>query len=111
MALFLAFKEVWRNRGRFVLFSMVIALVTTLVLFVGSLAAGLSLANREYFDKLDADLIVLQSDVDLQITASRLPASLMRRIARLDVVEEAGALGISNTKIENGDTPCWMFPY
>ncbi len=105
MALFLAFKEVWRNRGRFILFSMVIALVTTLVLFVGSLAAGLSLANREYFDKLDADLIVLQSDVDLQITASRLPVSILRRIDRLDVVENAGALGISNTKLENGAMP------
>jgi hemin transport system permease protein len=105
MAFFLAFKEIWRNRGRFVLFSLVIALVTTLVLFVGSLAAGLSLANREYFDKLDADLIVLQSDVDLQITASRLPVSLMRRISRLDVVENAGPLGISNAKIDNGDTP------
>ena len=105
MALFLAFKEVWRNRGRFVLFSLVIALVTTLVLFVGSLAAGLSLANREYFDKLDADLIVLQSDVDLQITASRLPISIMRRIDRLDVVKDAGPLGISNTKVDNGDMP------
>lgn len=105
MAFFLAYKEIWRNRGRFVLFSLVIALVTTLVLFVGSLAAGLSLANREYFDKLDADLIVLQSDVDLQITASRLPVSLMRRISRLDVVEAAGPLGISNAKVENGASP------
>lgn len=105
MALFLAFKEVWRNRSRYLLFSLVIALVTTLVLFVGSLAAGLSLANREYFDKLDADLIVLQSDVDLQITASRLPAASLRRITRLDGVQDAGALGISNTKIENGNMP------
>ena len=105
MAFFLAYKEIWRNRGRFVLFSLVIALVTTLVLFVGSLSAGLSLANREYFDKLDADLIVLQSDVDLQITASRLPVSLLRRISRLDVVEAAGPLGISNAKVENGASP------
>jgi putative ABC transport system permease protein len=105
MALFLAFKEVWRNRSRYLLFSLVIALVTTLVLFVGSLAAGLSLANREYFDKLDADLIVLQSDVDLQITASRLPTTVLRRITRLDGVQDAGALGISNTKIENGNMP------
>jgi putative ABC transport system permease protein len=105
MALFLAFKEVWRNRSRYLLFSLVIALVTTLVLFVGSLAAGLSLANREYFDKLDADLIVLQSDVDLQITASRLPTTVLRRISRLDGVQDAGALGISNTKIENGNMP------
>jgi putative ABC transport system permease protein len=105
MALFLAFKEIWRNRGRYVLFSLVIALVTTLVLFVGSLAAGLSLANREYFDKVNAQLVVLQSDIDLQITASRLPVATLRRIARVEGVQDVGALGIANTKVENGAMP------
>lgn len=105
MALFLAFKEVWRNRARYVLFSLVIALVTTLVLFVGSLAAGLSLANREYFDKVNAELVVVQSDIDLQITASALPVSSLRKIARIDGVQEVGPLGISSTKINNGAMP------
>ena len=34
MAFYLSIKEVWRNRGRFLLFSLVIALITLLVLFV-----------------------------------------------------------------------------
>ena len=37
MAFYLALKEVWRNRGRFFLFSLVIALITTLVLFIAAL--------------------------------------------------------------------------
>ena len=57
MAFYLSFKEVWRNKGRFFLFSLVIALITILVLFVGGLAEGLSASNREYLDKLDADLL------------------------------------------------------
>lgn len=31
---YLTFKEIWRNRGRFFLFSLVIALITILVLFI-----------------------------------------------------------------------------
>jgi len=34
MPFYLAFKEMWRNRGRFFLFSLVIALITVLVLFI-----------------------------------------------------------------------------
>ena len=48
MAFFLAFKEIWRNKGRFFLFSLVIALITSLVLFIAALAQGLSNANKEY---------------------------------------------------------------
>ncbi len=34
MSLYLSFKEIWRYRGRFFLFSLVIALITILVLFI-----------------------------------------------------------------------------
>ena len=52
----LAIKEVWRNRGRFLLFSLVVALITVLILFVAALGEGLGSGNREYIEKLDADL-------------------------------------------------------
>ena len=48
MAFYLAFKEIWRYRGRFFLFSLVIALITSLVLFVAALAGGLATANRQF---------------------------------------------------------------
>lgn len=49
---FLAFKEMWRYRGRYLLISLVIALITTLVLFIAGLAEGLGAGNKEYLDKL-----------------------------------------------------------
>jgi putative ABC transport system permease protein len=55
---YLAVKEVWRNRGRFLLVSMVIALITLLVLFIAALGEGLGNGNREYISKVDAQLIV-----------------------------------------------------
>lgn len=95
MAVYLAFKEVWRNRGRFFLFSLVIALITTLVLFIAALAEGLALANREYLSKLDAELIVFQNNVDTSIAASRIGRSKLNDIRRIDGVKDIGSIGFS----------------
>lgn len=95
MALYLAFKEVWRNRGRFFLFSMVIALITTLVLFVAALAEGLASANKEYLSKVDAELVLFQSNVDKSIAASRVGRSQLNEIRRVEGVKEIGSIGFS----------------
>ena len=78
MATYLAFMEIWRNRSRFFLFSLVIALITTLVLFIAALAQGLSNANIEYLSKLDAQLIVFQKNVDLSASASQINRSILK---------------------------------
>ena len=62
---YLAIKEIWRNRGRFLLVSMVIALITLLVLFIAALGEGLGNGNREYISKLDAQLIVYPGEIRL----------------------------------------------
>jgi putative ABC transport system permease protein len=99
MAVYLAFKEILRNRGRYLLFSMVIALITTLVLFIAALAGGLATANRQFIDLLDTDLLVYQENVDLQATSSRLGRSDLRRVRRVDGVAEAGPIGFSTASI------------
>ncbi len=93
MGLYLAIKEVWRNRGRFFLISLVIALITTLVLFIAALAEGLALSNREYLSKLDAQLIVYQKDVDNLIATSRIGRSKINDIRRVEGVQDVGAIG------------------
>ncbi len=69
---YLAVKEIWRNRGRFLLVSLVIALITLLVLFIAALGEGLGNGNREYISKLDGQLIVYQAKSDFLIQASRI---------------------------------------
>lgn len=91
--MYLAIKEVWRNKGRFLLISLVIALITTLVLFIAALAEGLALSNREYLSKLDADLIVFQKDVDNLIATSRIGRSKINDIRRVEGVKDVGAIG------------------
>jgi putative ABC transport system permease protein len=99
MSLYLSFKEIWRNKGRFFLFSLVIALITVLVLFIAALAEGLATANKEYLEKMNADLLVFQENTDLSTTSSRLSRSRMNDLLRVPGVEEVGPVGFSNSKI------------
>jgi putative ABC transport system permease protein len=107
LPLFLSFKEIWRNKGRFLLFSLVIALITTLVLFIAGLAEGLGAGNREYLEKLNADLILFQEDVDLSIPSSRFDRSTLNNVQRVEGVAETGSIGFSNSTIplESGQDP------
>ncbi len=99
MALYLSFKEIWRNKSRFTLFSLVIALITFLVLFIAALGEGLASANKEYLDNLEAELLVFQEGVDYSTQASRLEYNTLKNIRRFPGVSDIGAIGFSNTTI------------
>lgn len=100
---YLAFKEIWRNKGRFLLVSLVIALITTLVLFVDGLAEGLGAGNIEYLQKLNADLVLFQENVDLSVSASQVGWSNLNDIGRIQGVKDVGLIGFSNASIVLGD--------
>jgi putative ABC transport system permease protein len=99
MPIYLSIKEIWRNKGRFLLFSLVIALITVLVLFIAGLAEGLASANREYLSKIDAELLVFQENADLSTTSSRLGRTVLNDIRRVPGVSEVGPIGFSNAKL------------
>lgn len=99
ISFFLAFKEIWRNRARFLSVSMVTALITVLVLFIAALGEGLGNGNREYLAKLDANLLVYQQESDLLIAGSRLPRSRLNAIRRVEGVAAAGLIATSNATL------------
>ncbi len=105
LAAYLAAQEVWRNRARFLLVSLVIALITLLVLFIAALGEGLGNSNRQYLSNLDADFLVFLEQSDLIIPSSRVERSIVRTARRVDGVLDAGPIATSNTAIllENGD--------
>lgn len=96
---YLALKEIWRNRGRFLLVSLVIAFITLLVLFIAALGEGLGNGNREYISKLDAQLIIYQAKSDFLISASRLSRNRLASVRRVEGVADAGMLGTSSATI------------
>jgi putative ABC transport system permease protein len=99
LATYLAIKEVFRNKGRFFLVALVIALITMLVLFIAALGEGLSNANRQYVANLDAQLIVFLEKSDYLINASRLDTNTVKAVRRMDGVADAGPIYISNSEI------------
>ncbi|MFZ5881028.1 MAG: ABC transporter permease [Chloroflexota bacterium] len=99
LSTYLALKEIWRNRGRFFLVALVIALITLLVLFIAALGEGLGTNNRQYVSKLDAQLVVFLDKSDFIITSSRLDQSTLKAVRRLDGVAEAGPISTSSTAI------------
>jgi putative ABC transport system permease protein len=98
-AVHLALKEIWRNRGRFLLFSLVVALITVLVLFVAALGEGLGSGNREYLEKLNAELIAYQDTARLSIASSRIGCEKRREIRRVEGVREVGSIGFASVSI------------
>ena len=96
LSAYLAVKEIWRNRARFLLVSLVIALITLLVLFIAALGEGLGNGNREYLSKLDAQLIAYQAKSDYLISASRLDRGRLSSIQRVAGVADVGMLGTAN---------------
>lgn len=96
---YLAVKELWRNRGRFLLVSLVIALITLLVLFIAALGEGLGNGNREYIAKLDGDLIIYQAKSDFLISASRLRRDRLTAIRRVPGIADAAMLGTSTATL------------
>ena len=99
LSAYLAFKEVWRSRGRFLLVSLVIALITLLVLFIAALGEGLGNGNREYISKLDAQLVVFQSKADTVINGSRLGRDRLAAVRRVEGVADAGMLGTASASL------------
>ncbi len=99
MAFYLALKEVWRNKGRFLLIAAVVALITTLVLFIAALSEGLASANREYIEKLNGELLVFQSGTQLSTTASRIGRSRIAELRRVEGVEAVGQVGFTTAKL------------
>jgi putative ABC transport system permease protein len=99
LATYLAIKEVVRNKGRFLLVALVIALITLLVLFIAALGEGLANGNRQYVANLDAQLIVFLEKSDFSISASRLETNTVKSVRRVDGVADAGAIYTSSTEI------------
>ena len=103
MSFYLAFKEMWRSRGRYLLIAMIVALITTLVLFIAALSEGLASANREYIEKLNGELLVFQSGTELSTTASRIGRSRLNELRRVPGVQDVGQVGFATAKVAQAD--------
>lgn len=97
----LSLKELWRSRGRYLLVSLVIALITLLVLFLAGLGEGLGNGNKEYLSKLNGELILFRDGSNLTVNASQFGRSVLNDARRVSGVSDAGPIGISQAFVQN----------
>jgi putative ABC transport system permease protein len=99
MPIYLALKELWRNKGKFFSISLVIGLITTLVIFVAALSEGLGAGNREYLQKLNGELIIYNKNADLLINFSQLARSKLAEVQRVPGVRQVGPISFSSVSV------------
>ena len=97
MVFFLAFREVLHSKWRFLLISLIVALITTLVLFIAALTEGLGAGNRDYLEKLNGQLVAFQANVDLSSAASRIGRSRLNEMRRVAGVEDVGQVATATS--------------
>lgn len=83
--MFLALKEMKKDKGRFALILAIVVLISYLVFFLTSLAYGLSSANRLAVDMWDADRIILQKGSNKNILSSQLEKDDLEKFKDHDV--------------------------
>lgn len=84
--MYLALKEIWHEKRRYLLILLVISMISYLVFFLSSLAFGLAQANRSAIDAWAIDGIVLSIDSNQNISASSLDLEKQKDI-QADFVE------------------------
>lgn len=80
--------------SRFVLITIIIALVSYLVYFLGALAFGLASSYTEAIDEWEADSLILTTSANRNALASMIPADEASEIAR-EVGEDAAVLRLA----------------
>jgi putative ABC transport system permease protein len=99
MPFYLATKEMLRNKVRYAVVIVTVALITLLVLFTAALGDGLALTGKEYIENIDAELILFQDDVDVSIPASQLNRARLNNIRRVAGVDDVGPIGFAMASI------------
>jgi len=104
---FVALRDLKNARGRFVLMSVVIVLITILVMFLSSLTAGLTRESTSAITDLPADHLAFsmpKADDAPEFTASRVTADQWNAWANIAGVESAVPLGVATARAESRTT-------
>ncbi len=105
--MYVALRDLKNARGRFVLMSVVIVLITFLVTFLASLTAGLAHESTSAVTDLDADHLAFsmpRPDDTPAFTASRVTADQWDAWTDVAGVESAAPLGVATTRAESRTT-------
>lgn len=90
--MFLARKELWFSKRRFLLIGFIIVMISWLVFVLSGLGNGLSDLGTAVIRYSEMDLAVFEKEAEFSLSKSTLPGSLVDDLAKLEGVEEAAAI-------------------
>lgn len=100
--MFLAVREIKHSKLRYLLIGFIMTLITCLVFIISGLAGGLSADNGSSLQNMNADYLVLQSDVEKRLDRSVLSEKKLDGIRDLGI--HAVPLGQKMTAVLGVDT-------
>ncbi len=98
--MFLALREMRHAKLRFLLITLVITMVSSLVFIIAALANGLSEGNTAAIRALPVGGIVVSAGSDFLLDRSSVSAGDAQKIAGIDGIDAAEPIGISGGNIE-----------
>lgn len=90
--MFLARKDLWFSKRRFLLIGFIIVMISWLVFVLSGLGNGLSDLGTAVIRYSEMDLAVFEKEAEFSLSKSTLPGSLVDDLAKLEGVEEAAAI-------------------
>ena len=90
--MFLARKELWFSKKRFLLIGFIIVLISWLVFMLSGLGNGLSDLSTASIRYSEMELAVFEEEAEFSLAKSTLPGELVEELAQLDGVEAAAGI-------------------
>lgn len=90
--MFLARKELWFSKKRFLLIGFIIVLISWLVFMLSGLGNGLSDLGTATIRYSELELAIFEEESEFSLSKSTLTESLVEEIAQLEGVEEAAGI-------------------
>jgi len=102
--MFLAIRELFYAKTRFLLIGFIIVLIASLIFIISGLAKGLSANNASALQELPADYIVMEKGADTELAKSLVPKQALESIQDIKGIQDVAPLTVrmANTTTTSG---------
>ena len=101
--MFLATRELFHAKLRYVLIGLIIILVASLIFIISGLAKGLSANNAASLEDMNANYLVMEKDVDHDLGKSQIKQDQLDNVKDIEGVKDVAPLSIMMTDAKIND--------
>src|SRR5699024_12488649 len=102
--MFLATRELFHAKLRYVLIGLIIILVASLIFIISGLAKGLSANNAASLENMDANYLVMEKEVDHNLGKSQIKQDKLDKVKDIKGVKNVAPLSVMMTEAKVNDS-------